>query len=277
MSSKGFLIFAQGKDYLEQAYALAMSIKLTQSLHNSVAVVTNDTVPEKYARAFDHIIEIPWNDEAASSDWKIENRWKLIYASPFDETIVLDSDMLFFRDISSTWERLESYDLFFANKVLDYKGRVIQDTKNRLTFKDNNLPNIYFALHYFKKTQLAFDFYKTLEFVVHNWQACYGNYAPLSYQDWLSMDVSAAVAVKLLDIEPMVTSNSIKFDFVHMKANVQGWSPVPDSWVDSSLNYFTKDLELYINQFKQQEIFHYTENKFLTDDIINLLESKYDN
>ena len=185
--------------------------------------------------------------------------------------------MLFFKDITAVWNKLSLHDLFFASRILDYKGRIIHDQKNRAAFKENKLPNVYFALQYFKKTELTFSFYKMLEFVVHNWQACYGKYAPLEYQDWLSMDVSAAIAIKLLDIESQVTNSNIDFDFVHMKANVQGWRPVPDSWVDSSLNYVTDDLDLYINQFKQREIFHYTENKFLTDSLLNLLESKYDN
>lgn len=275
MSSKGFLIFAQGIEYLRQAYALALSIKLSQPVYNSVTVVTNNTMPLQYKSVFDHIVEIPWQDESKDSEWKIENRWKMIYASPYDETIVLDSDMLFFKDITPVWTVLENYDLFFANNVIDYKGRVIVDNKNRQSFIENKLPNVYFALHYFKKTQKSFDFYKMLEFVVHNWQECYSKYAPLEYQNWLSIDVSAAIALKILDLDSESTSNSINFNFVHMKPNIQGWRPVPEKWTSSCTYYITKDLDFFINQFKQKEIFHYVENEFLTDDLINLLELKY--
>ena len=272
MSSKGFLIFAQGEEYLRQAYALALSIKITQPIHNSVSVVTSNQMPEKYKNIFDNIIPIPWDDEAKDSEWKIENRWKLIYTSPYDETIVLDSDMLFFKDITPVWDHISKYDLFFANKVLDYKGRVIEDGVNRRAFIKNNLPNIYFGLHYFKKNDTTFNFYKMLELVVHNWQAFYGEFSSLEYQNWLSMDVSAAIAVKVLGLEDDVVDNSIDFSFVHMKPNVQGWSPAPNSWIDSSLHYFTIDMNLFINQIKQEGIFHYTENHFLTDDIIKTLE-----
>jgi hypothetical protein len=185
--------------------------------------------------------------------------------------------MIFFKDISNTWDRLKEYDLFFANNVIDYKGRKIKDTANRKTFIENKLPSIYFALHYFKKTPKAFDFYKMLEFVVHNWQACYGKFTPLSYQNWVSMDVSAAISILLLDMESQVTNDNIDFTFVHMKPNAQSWSPVPSSWVSTSNYYVTDDLELYINQFKQTEIFHYTEDKFLTEQVIKFLEDKYDN
>lgn len=279
MSTKGFLIFAQNTekvDYLRQAYALALSIKLTQPVHNSVTLITDEEVPAKYKRVFDNVIDIPWNDEARESEWRTENRWKLIHASPYDETIALDSDMLFFKDISSVWDKLSNHDVFFASNVIDYKGRKITDTVNRRTFIENQLPNVYIALHYFKKTEKSFDFYKTLEFVVRNWEDVYNKITPSHTQKWLSMDVSSSIAVKLLDIEAEVTNKHLDFNFVHMKANLQGWSPVPDSWVNSASHYFTNDLELFINQYKQNEIFHYTEKHFLTDSIIKTLEAKYD-
>jgi hypothetical protein len=276
MSSKGFLILAQnseGIDYIRQAYALALSISSTQSLHNSVSLVTNDPVPEEYKHAFEHIVPIPWADAADGMSWKVENRWKFIYATPYDETIVLDSDMLFFKDIAYVWEHLNNYELFFASKVHDYKQREITDTKNRRTFIENKLPNIYFALHYFKKTELSYQFYKTMELVARHWKSFYSKITPKNTQPWLSMDVSAAIAVKLLGIEDKVTNPAIDFSFVHMKPNVQQWSPVPARWTDSADYYITPKYELFVNQFKQGTIFHYTENEFLTDDVIAVLEN----
>jgi hypothetical protein len=275
MSNKGFLILAQnseGIDYIRQAYILALSIKRTQSLHNSVSLLTNDSVPENYKHVFDNIIPIPWEDSAEGTSWKVENRWKFIYATPYDETIVLDSDMLFFNDLVETWDQLENYDLFFSSKVYDYKERVVTDIKNRRTFIENSLPNIYFALHYFKKTKFAFEFYKTLELIARNWKPFYNKITPKATQGWLSMDVSAAIAIKILGIEDQVTNPNIDFTFVHMKPNVQQWTTVPYRWTDSADFYVTDDFHLYINQFKQNKIFHYVENEFLTNQILEILE-----
>ena len=45
---KGYFIFAQGKEYIRMAYALALSIKNTQEINSvCVAVDQNDTVPEE--------------------------------------------------------------------------------------------------------------------------------------------------------------------------------------------------------------------------------------
>ena len=99
--TQGHLIFAQNSDvdYVTQAYALALTIKKNNKV-NSVCLVTNDTVPSKYAAVFDHIVEIPWGDNAEFSSWKIENRWKLIYASPYDETMVYDLDFITLRKLN---------------------------------------------------------------------------------------------------------------------------------------------------------------------------------
>ena len=100
--SKGYIVIAQnsGKvDYLGQAYALAINLKLTQSTVNSIAVCvdsnTKKLITEKHKSVFDHIIDIPWEDAADGKDWKINNKWKYYYMSPFDETVILDTDMIF--------------------------------------------------------------------------------------------------------------------------------------------------------------------------------------
>jgi hypothetical protein len=279
MSTKGFIILAQnseGIDYVRQAYALALSIKITQPEYNSVSLVTDAVVPTEYLKAFDHVIDIPYSDSAKLSAWKVENRWKFIHASPYDETIVLDSDMLFFKDITNLWTHLAHHDVYFANKILDHRNNIVTDLVNRKTFAENNLPNVYFAFHYFKKTARAFEFYKTLEFVVKNWIDIYSTLTPNSQQKWLSMDVSAAIATKILDMEAEVTNNHLPTAFVHMKPNLQGWSPVPAEWINSADYYFDNTGALYINQFKQNENFHYTEDKFLTDAVIKMLEAQYD-
>lgn len=273
--SKGFLVIAQnseGIDYLKQAYALALTIKKTQPIYNSISVITNDSVPEKYLEVFDQIIPIPWQDHAEESQWKVENRWKFIHATPYDETIVLDTDMLVLDDLTSKWDVLKKHDVFFASSVKDFRGNRVSNELNRQVFVYNDLPNIYFAFHYFKKTPAAFEFYKTLEFIVNNWQTTYSKLTPKAKQRWLSMDVSAAIAVKLLGIDDTVVNPSLNVSFAHMRPNIQGWPTPYDSWLKACDYYFNDDFEFFVNQFKQKGIFHYIENEFLTDDLVAYLE-----
>ena len=111
--SKGYLMLASGDEYLLQACLCAMSIKHTQKI-NSVSIATDSVVPKKYKHLFDNIIEIPWVEEQR---YAVEHRWKLYHITPYEETVVLDTDMLFLTDVSHYWRLLDKHDLFFTSKV----------------------------------------------------------------------------------------------------------------------------------------------------------------
>ena len=273
--SKGFIVFAQNTettDYIKQAYALALSIKNTQSKVTNISVVTNDIIPDNYRAVFDQIIEIPWGDLSKNPIWKVENRWKVYHASPYDETIVLDTDILFLEDIDNWWDYCSNSDLKFCSKIKNYKGEIIaQDTYHRKAFINNNLSNPYVALMYFKKSELAHNFYKILEFVCKNWEFCYKKYAPNNFQNWLSIDLAAAIAIDIMGIEDQVLDPNAPLEFVHMKSAIQGIIPIPSNWQDMlNLNYYQNKL-LVANQ-KQRYVFHYVNKDFLTTDIIKTLE-----
>lgn len=267
--SKGYLIFAQNSDvdYLKQAVALSASLKSSNNFE-PVSVVTNDPVPDEYKGLFDQIIPIPWGDNSIGSVWKVENRWKLYHVTPYTETIVLDSDILVTENLSTAWGFFSEYDLYFISTVYDYKARPIVDTVNRKAFISNDLPNVYFGLHYFKKTDFSLAFYKQLEEVVKNYKIYYKCFTPNNTQHFVSMDVSSAIAIKILDIEHLVTCKvSEPVKFIHMKSNLQqlslntvNWQLVLDSTIDNNL---------VIGNHTQHGVFHYVENEFLTDEIFN--------
>ena len=270
--SKGFVVLAQNTeedDYVKQAYALALSIHATQS-ETAISIITNDNVPEEYQEVFDQIIPIPWADNV-DSRYLAEHRWKIYHVTPYDETIVLDTDMLMLEDINDWWWYCQDHDLLFCTQALNYKGDIIEDSIYRKTFIANNLPSPYFALHYFKKSEQAEYFYKVLEFVVNNWAWCYGKLASEFYQDWLSMDLAAAIALELCGYNDRADVCS-PLRFVHMKPGVQGWHPVPASWQNTVPYTFTKSGQLIIGNIKQPYLFHYVEKDFIGVDIIDKLK-----
>lgn len=268
--SKGYVLLAQNSDsnYVQQACACAMSIKVTNP-DSKISLITNDKVPDEYLCLFDNIIKIPWTDNAKDSGWKIENRWKIYHASPYNETVVLDTDMLVLQDISSWFNLLNNYDLFLTNKVYDYRNNKIINDFYRKTFTANHLPNVYVGYHYFKKCDFAKEFYAWMELISNNWELFYGRYVQKEYPKRQSVDVNAALTVKILDCEDRVTNNIIKYpSFTHMKNMIQGWNNPKETWQQKIGCYVTDDLKLYIGNHLQTGIFHYTENDFLTDEII---------
>jgi hypothetical protein len=272
--SKGFVVLAQNNktvDYIKQAYALALSIKSTQTDVTNISLVTNNRVPKKYKSVFDKIIPIPWDDDAKNTQWKIENRWKLYHASPYYETIVLDADMLLLEDIGLWWAYCGNFDIKFCSKIINYKLENVIDTVHRKSFVINQLSNIYHALHYFKKSDEAGNFYKVLAYVVNNWELCYGKFAPAEYQTWLSMDLACAVAIELSGLQNTVDINS-PLQFTHMKTPIQGWTITPESWQDMVSHYLTSTGKLVVGNIVQDKLFHYVEKNFITDNLLMELE-----
>ena len=262
---RGITLIAQNNtvyDYVEQATALAMSVKQYNNI--PVSIITNDKVPEEYRSYFDKVIPIEWGDMASESNWKVENRWKVYHQTPYNETIVMDTDMLVTSNIEHLWKFYSNYDLFFTTNPVTYRGEIVRSKYYREFFEENNLPNIYCALYYFKKSDYAHKFFEYLELVVKNFNKFQRYLCPKTEQDFLSMDVAIAITIKLLDIEDEVTNTrSSVSKFVHMKPYVQNWKKPRNSWQSSVSSYLTKDLDLYIGNVRQTGIFHYTEKDFL--------------
>jgi hypothetical protein len=264
--SKGIVVLAQNNsidNYVEQACLLAMSLRL----HNNVpiSIITNDDVLDEYQSLFDKIIPIPFGDAAKISEWKIENRWKIYHATPYDETIVMDTDMLVLQNIDVWWDFLSNYKMFFTNSVLTYRGTPANTTYYRKTFIDNNLPNLFSGLHYFKKCNFAHEFYTWLELVINNWETFYEQHLiPESRPKQVSIDVCAAIVTRILDCEFDITNKISKFpSFTHMKRHCQDWTNVQPSWQDQMGVYISKDGSVKIGNYAQTGVLHYTEKDFL--------------
>ena len=94
---QGYLTFAQGEQYLQCAYLLALSVKTYCKINNFAVVVDKETpVPEHMQAVFDEVITIdtmaPFSNECLA--------WEL---TPFKETFKVESDMLVTSNIDHWW------------------------------------------------------------------------------------------------------------------------------------------------------------------------------
>ena len=276
-----FTMLAQNSthDYVKQAYLCALSIRATNP-DSKICLITNNTLDEKTVSVFDDIVEIPWEDSAEDSNWKIENRWKIYHACPYDRTIILDTDVLVLDNIELWWNYLKNHKVFFTTNVLTYRGNPVTSVYYRKAFRNHMLPNVYAGFNYFERSDEAHTFYKWLEFLMNNWELFYGQYAGgKHFQKFPSVDVSAAIVTKILNCEDKITNKNISYpNFVHMKTRNQEWkSTFSVRWQDRVGVYLDKKLNLKIGNYKQNGIFHYTEKDFVTDDIIEIYESYLNN
>lgn len=271
MNNKGFVIFADGDDYVRQAYLGAMSILASGNEH-PVSIITSTPVEERYRWVFDNIIDIPWY-EKTDSRFKTEHRWKVYHATPYEETIVLDSDVLVLQNLDYMWRFLSNYDLYYPTRVFTYRKELVTSDHYRKAFTANNLPNVYNTLHYFKKCDKSKEFYSWVELISNNWELFYGNFCKEFYPKQPSMDVTCAIASKIMDIDTEVTNARQDLPMlVHMKPKIQGWLNAVSEWQTRVGVYLTDDLKLKIGNHLQDTVFHYTENDFVTDAIIGKYE-----
>lgn len=269
-SSKGIAAFAQNNpytDYVRLAYLQALSVKHTQT-HNQYAVFVDDpkTIPAKYRQVFDHIIPIPWGDAAAHEEWKLSNEWKAIFCTPFDQTLKVDCDMLFLEDHVDWWRLYEEHDFVPALDVTGYRGEIATADTYRKVFTTNELPNVYSALMYFTKSPRMYEFFKLSGELFKHWDQYAAQFLDYNRPQHPTTDVVYAVAAKLLNIQV----HNRYAHFTHMKRDMQG-VPVVDlteNWMGHFRHYFTDRLELFVENFKQFNPFHYHVKEFATDALI---------
>ena len=283
--SKGYLVIAQNSgdiDYLTQAYALALSLKATQSEVNGISVCvdkeTKKCVTAKHRRIFDAVIEIPWQDAAAKTQWKIDNKWKYYHMTPYAETVILDTDMVFPRDVSHWWDLMGQKDVWATTNVRTFRNEIVTSDYYRPSVRQNNMANIYTAFFYFKQSDLARELFKMIEIIFNNWQRYFFKYMPKGKPDRLSGDIAYALAMKILGVEDLCTEHSIKEfpTFVHMKSKIQNieHSLISEKWIESIPTYYKSCSYFKVGNFLQTYPFHYVEPDWLTPEILSSLEKE---
>ena len=260
-----------------------MNLKLTQSKVNSLTVCvdakTKKLLKAKHKEAFDNIVDIPWQDDAKDQDWKINNKWKYYYMTPYDETVILDTDMMFPTDVSHWWDIMSQRDVWATTKVRTYRGEIVTSNFYRKYFAANNLPNVYTAFFYFKKSDLASELFAMIEIIFQHWQRMFYKYMPAGKPDWLSGDVAYALAMQILGIETDCILENIDEvpTFIHMKSHIQN---IPDTriskdWTETLPTYYNSYKDFKIGNFQQLFPFHYVEKDWLDKNKISQIEKDY--
>jgi len=269
------LVISKNKkvDYLRLAYALALSIKITQKPgYDKIALVTDDTESVKLLRSpwvFDRVIE-----------WKEKEFWDgrswMDELTPWKNTVCLDADMLFFRDYSHWIDYFLKSDteLFLPSTVYTYRGNIVTDDYYRKAFVLNDLPNLYSMFTYFKSESDLCRVFFELNRKIVSYQEEYKNlYLQKHIPKIIGTDESFALSSRILGIQDVITYRLEFPKIVHLKSMIQGWPWPADTVSDHVGFYFDLMGQLKIGNFQQQNIVHYNEKTFITEEIISILEN----
>jgi hypothetical protein len=248
---KGFVIMAQGDDYVTCAKALERSIKNVMPDAN-VTIVTTQM--------------LPYGDQDPTSDWKLINDWQVYEASPYEYTIKLEADMYLPQSIEYWWDVLKDRDVVVSTTMRDFRQDISNVRAYRRFIDDNYLPDVYNAITYFKKSDLAKEFYATVRTLFENWDEVKAtlkcNPKEPATTDWVY-----ALACHIHGVENTTLPNFDEFSIVHMKQYVNGL-PTND-WTDTFV-YEILPHTLRVNTVPQQYPFHYHIKSFAKQILENL-------
>ena len=236
--SRGFVIMAQGDDYVKCATALEASIKRVMPQAN-VSIITTDM--------------LPYGDQAPNTNWKLQNDWQVYEASPYDETIKLESDMYIPRNIDHWWDVLSQKDIVVSSSIRDFKQELSDNRTYRRFIDDNKLPYAYNAITYFKKSDTAKQFFDIVRNVFENWDD-YKATLKCNPQELATTDWAYSIACHIMGIENTMLPTFTEMSMVHMKQYINGTAT--ENWTDTFIYECLPD-QIRVQTVPQQYPFHY--------------------
>jgi len=279
-SGQGFITFAQNTDqvdYLRLAFVQCMNVKLTQ--HNAKFAVivdqkTKNAITKEHETIFDYIIELPYDENDKSSSWKLANEYQVFSLTPFKETVKLESDLLFTRSINHWWSAFRLRDVFLSSGCKNYRQEISNNRSYRKFFDDNELPDVYNGLMYFRYSQTASNFFHTAQEIYRNWDYIKTHLLKNCREDTPSTDVLYALTAKVIGPEQCTLPSMNFVNFVHMKNQINQFGGDNEDWTRIVMNERDDDM-IRINNLNQYDPVHYFNKTYITEEILNDYRERY--
>lgn len=277
--SKGFMTIAQNTDsvdYLRLAYLQALNVKSTHPGAKYAVIVDLETykeVTDKNKKVFDYIITIA-EDNSEHSSWKLGNEYKVFELTPFKETIKIESDLLFTTNIDHWLPAFRLKDIVLSTGCQTYRQEPATARTYRKFFDDNNLPDIYQGLMYFRYSQTASNFFLTAQRIYRNWDYLKNNVLKNCREDKPSTDVLYALTAQIIGIENCTLPSLDFINFVHLKPGINGWSNTERPWKEI-VNYEQDENMIRVFNLNQYNPVHYYDKTFATEKVIEHYEQRF--
>ena len=178
------------------------------------------------------------------------NDWQCFRASPYRQTIKLEADMIAAGPIDHWWTLFENRDLVISRGARDFYDVPTQYRGYRKVFDNNNLPDVYNAITYWRLSETAMRFFDLVREIFTDWpQWC----ALLRYPETTaSTDVVYAMAAVIMGEESVTLPAGLGPSIVHMKRHV-----IPIQGADWTQELICEQDPLRINTVAQWGLVHY--------------------
>ena len=256
--NRGFIIVAQNNsdtNYIKCAETLCKNIKSIMP-NESVTLLTDSYY---ISDIFDYVHTFPYGDKCSDINWKLDNDWQVYDASPYDYTIKIESDIYLPRKIDYWFDVLKTKDLVISSNIRNYKNEIVKDSFYRKVFIDNNLPNTYNALTYFKRSETADLFYRTVRDVFENWEK-YKQYLKCEKSEIATTDVVYAISALIIGVEKCLMPEFNSMSMIHMKKYINNLNT--ENWENELVVELDKDY-FRLDTIPQLYPFHYHKKEFV--------------
>lgn len=231
--SRGFVIIAENTDtvdYVRCANLLVKSLKNVMP-NEKVALLTDNVNNPNISKLYDYVIQLEDVTGLISNintEWKLYNDFQVYKLTPFTETIKIEADMYIPRSISHWFDICKHNDVVVCNTIRNFKGNISTETFYRETIVNNNLPNTYNAITYFKKSEVAKEFFDIVKDIFSNWED-YKSTIVSDKREEVTTDVVYSMASAIIGVEKTTLLNT-DISFIHMKTVIN--NNKSEEWIE---------------------------------------------
>jgi hypothetical protein len=184
------------------------------------------------------------------------NDWQMFAVSPYRQTIKLEADMLVSSPVDHWWTLFELRDVVISQGARTYYDQPAQSRFYRKCFDQNNLPDVYNAVTYWRLSRTAQEFFALVRNIFENWT----EFKKLIKfpEEEASTDLVYAMAAQIMGPEQVTLPTGLGPTIVHMKRHINALQ----------CNDWTQELiwendPFRINTIAQSGFVHYHQKEWL--------------
>jgi hypothetical protein len=242
---KGVLLFAfnNGKtDYFEMAVRTAKRVKHFLNLPTSVITDTNTDV-SKYEQVFDNVITTTSDNSNTKANivWINKGRHKAYELSPYDETLILDTDYLINSD--KLLKPFELYDDFMCHNSTSF---ILFPDAIQEKVSEQFINTLWATVIYFKKTERTKQIFECMEMIQNN----YSHYVNIFNMNntMYRNDYSLTIALWIVNGHSHNMNDYIPWNLVHLSNQIKAYKTNSTEYlfIDNQKYSTLKDMDFHI-------------------------------
>jgi hypothetical protein len=217
---KGVLLFAfniENVNYYEMAVSCAK--RVNHFLNLPVTLITNEqSLPKVQHYIFDNIITVPEDstNKKGKNLWLNKGRYRAYELTPYDETLLIDTDYLVNSD--RLLQLFELYNEFMCARDVSF---LMSDRDEQEVISTYSFPTMWATVMIFRKTNRVKQIFECLEMVQKNYfhYANLYHFSPSMYRN----DYAITIALRIVNGNTFNDKDYVPWPLVHLGKEISAY------------------------------------------------------